>query len=255
MLLFAGDAEFAVDFVDYSPSGNTLLFLSPYQHLKWLNGQNVQIQVLKFHGDYYCIEYHKKEVACNGLLFNNIYEKPYFPIGQSTFGEIKELLQRMEREMNNHPEDPFVDSVLRSYLQLILAISSKEKSKILPEMLTGELSPDPISRFQPLLDEHFITERSVSFYADLFALSTNAFSKKVRYRFGKAPSQLIKERVILEAKKMLHLSYLSIKEIADQLNFEDEFYFSRYFKREAGVSPSYYRRKVGISIVAEKSID
>ncbi|MCW8311137.1 MULTISPECIES: helix-turn-helix domain-containing protein [Sphingobacterium] len=255
MLLFEDDAEFAIDFVDYSSSGSTLLFLSPYQQLKWLNNQNIPIQVLKFHGDYYCIEYHKKEVACNGLLFNNIYENPYFPIGQSTFDEIKELLQRMEREMANHPEDPFADSVLRSYLQLILAISSKEKSKTLPQMLPGESFPDPISRFQSLLDQHFITERSVSFYADVFALSTNAFSKKVKHRFGKAPSQLIKERVILEAKKMLHLSYLSIKEIADQLTFEDEFYFSRYFKKEVGVSPSHYRRKVGISIVAEKSID
>lgn len=73
----------------------------------------------------------------------------------------------------------------------------------------------------------------------------------VKKQFSKSPSQLINERVILEAKKLLHLTYKSIKEIAQELNFEDEFYFSRYFKKNVGVSPSSYRKNVGISIVAK----
>ena len=66
--------------------------------------------------------------------------------------------------------------------------------------------------------------------------------------------QLIQERVTLEAKKLLHLTYKSVKEIAAELNFEDEFYFSRYFKKNVGVSPLRYREKVGISIVAKISM-
>lgn len=66
--------------------------------------------------------------------------------------------------------------------------------------------------------------------------------------------QLIQERVTLEAKKLLHLTYKSVKEIANELNFEDEFYFSRYFKKNVGLSPTHYREKVGISIVAKISM-
>ena len=73
----------------------------------------------------------------------------------------------------------------------------------------------------------------------------------VKKQFSKSPSQLINERVVLETKKMLHLTYKTIKEIARELNFRDEFYFSRYFKKNVGVSPSVYRKKVGISIEAK----
>ena len=69
--------------------------------------------------------------------------------------------------------------------------------------------------------------------------------------FGKTPSKIIQERLVLEAKKLLHLSYKSIKEIASELNFEDEFYFSRYFKKEVGLSPKKFRDEVGISVVAK----
>ena len=61
--------------------------------------------------------------------------------------------------------------------------------------------------------------------------------------------------MILEAKKQIHLTYKSIKEIARDFGFEDEFYFSRYFKKEVGISPKKFREKVGISIVAKKSIE
>ncbi len=59
------------------------------------------------------------------------------------------------------------------------------------------------------------------------------------------------ERIILEAKKKLHLTRQSIKEIAYALNFTDEFYFSRFFKNFVKVSPQTYREKTGISIVAD----
>lgn len=61
--------------------------------------------------------------------------------------------------------------------------------------------------------------------------------------------------MILEAKKEIHLTYKSIKEIARDLGFEDEFYFSRYFKKKVGVSPKTFREQVGVSIVAKKSIE
>lgn len=83
------------------------------------------------------------------------------------------------------------------------------------------------------------------------AFSVSAFSKKVKKHFGKTPTQLLQERTILEAKKQLHLTNQSVKEIASNLGFEDEFYFSRYFKNAVGISPTFYRDQVGISEVAK----
>lgn len=242
ILIFNGSAKFEINFIQYECSDSTILFLTPYQQFKWLDTNESALHLIQFHGDYYCIEYHKNMISCNGILFNNIYEKPFFNINESYYDEIVNTIEKMENEIKNEIVNPFTDSIVKSYLQLILSISSKEKSKYLTDLKPNELPNKDLVYFQDLIENYYKTERSMTFYAAKFSLSTDAFSKKVKKQFSKSPSQLINERIILEAKKLLHLTYKSIKEISQELNFEDEFYFSRYFKKNVGVSPSLYRK-------------
>lgn len=251
ILVFDTSAKFEINLTHYECSGSTILFLTPYQQFKWLDANKTELKLIQFHGDYYCIEYHKNMISCNGILFNNIYEKPFFNINKSYYDEIVNTIEKMDNEIQNETVSPFTDSIVKSYLQLILSISSKEKSKYLVNLKPNELPNKDLVYFQDLVEKHYKTERSMAFYASEFSLSTDAFSKKIKKQFSKSPSQLVNERVILEAKKLLHLTYKSIKEIAQELNFEDEFYFSRYFKKNVGISPSSYRKNVGISIVAK----
>lgn len=251
ILVFDGSAKFEINLTQYVCSGSTILFLTPNQQFKWLDANKTELKLIQFHGDYYCIEYHKNMISCNGILFNNIYEKPFFNINKSYYDEIVNTIEKMDNEIQNETVSPFTDSIVKSYLQLILSISSKEKSKYLVNLKPNELPNKDLVYFQDLVEKHYKTERSMAFYASEFSLSTDAFSKKIKKQFSKSPSQLVNERVILEAKKLLHLTYKSIKEIAQELNFEDEFYFSRYFKKNVGISPSSYRKNVGISIVAK----
>ena len=81
-LSLTGDSLFSVDFNEYHSQGDSLLFLSPYQYFQWKETAP-KMDFIAFHGDFYCIEYHKKEVACNGLLFNNIYQQPHFEVSQA----------------------------------------------------------------------------------------------------------------------------------------------------------------------------
>src|SRR5690606_14875470 len=172
-------------------------------------------------------------------------------VSASVYDEIVHLVNNMKRELNTN--SPFSTSVLKAYLQLILALSSKaKKQQVDMDLLTDNMEKQEGERFQQLLEEHFVTARSVGFYGGKLNLSTDAFSRKIKRQLGKLPSAFIQERVTLEAKKLLHLTFLSIKEIAMKLNFEDEHYFSRYFKKYVGVSPSEFRSHVGISIVAKK---
>jgi len=114
-----------------------------------------------------------------------------------------------------------------------------------------EVKDDLMERFRQLLDEHFLTLHKPNDYADLLAVSPNTLTKRCTKYFKKPPTHLITERLILEAKKQLHLTRKSIKEIAFALNFQDEFYFSRVFKKFTNVSPQAFRDKTGISIVAD----
>ena len=142
--------------------------------------------------------------------------------------------------------------VVRAYLQLMLALCSKIKieQNIIDE---GKNIHHPVVQFKALLESNFNKEIQPSFYADQMGVSPNNFSKICKHLFLKSPSTLIQERVILKAKKLIRLSYKSIKQVAVELNFDDENYFSRYFKKHIGVTPSSFRNNVGIYIVADLS--
>jgi AraC family transcriptional regulator, transcriptional activator of pobA len=103
--------------------------------------------------------------------------------------------------------------------------------------------------FINLLEDKFKTEHKVSFYSK----TLNATPKKINSVLvkitGKTISELILERVIIEAKRLLVYSEKSIKEIAYNLGFEDNYYFSRTFKKQTKLSPELFRNSF-----AEKSI-
>ncbi|MDQ0594684.1 AraC family transcriptional activator of pobA [Chryseobacterium ginsenosidimutans] len=248
IFLFNGNGKIVVDFVEYNFAGRTVFFSSPFQNIQILSDTLIEVEVLNFHSDFYCIEYHKKEVACNGLLFNNIYLFPHFSLTEEVYLEILNYFLKIQ-EVDKHED--FSGSVLQSYLQLILAISSKEKNKLLPDRELIKDDFNELKSFQRLVEEHFLSERNLSFYADLLYVTSNTLSKKIKSKFNKTPSQIIQERVILEAKKQIHLTRKSIKEIAVELNFNDEFHFSKYFKKYVGISPTQFRKEAGISIVAD----
>lgn len=250
IFLFQGKGTISIDFTDYHFSGNIVLFSSPYQLVRLITETPTKVRNLQFHGDFYCIEYHKKEVACNGLLFNNIYAEPFVQLKEEDFNEMHLLFDKLAAELNF--KDDYSKAVIRAYLQLVLAISSKAKiaSVTTPE---NELANHYIAEFKQLLETHFQKERQPSFYAAQLGVAANTFSKNCKTYFMRSPSEMIQERVILEAKKLIHLTRKSMKSIAAELNFDDENYFSRYFKKHTGVSPTTFREKVGISIVADLS--
>jgi AraC-like DNA-binding protein len=248
IFLTEGCGAYYADIGKFAFKAPVLLFSTPLQKLAIQHKVPLKGFIIQFHGDFYCIEYHKERVSCNGLLFNNIYIEPSVNLSDADAAVFEALCIDM---MNEFSADKPDEEILRSYLQLFLAKSSNIKLKAMAEPAAEKEKDGQMDSFMQLLEQHYLILHKPADYVGLLAMTPNTLTKKSQRYFGKSPSLMIQERLVLEAKKKLHLTRQSIKEIAYALNFSDEFYFSRFFKKFTKVSPQVYRDQTGISIMAD----
>ena len=109
----------------------------------------------------------------------------------------------------------------------------------------ADKSKELLADFECEIEEHFREEHQVSDYANRFNVSLNHFTELIKTQSGKTPIGHIHDRLLLESKRQLFHSRLTIKEIAFQLGFQDASYFNRFFKRLTGLTPVEYRTKTG----------
>lgn len=228
ILIHKGEGIYHADFTSFNFIAPTILFSTPLQTIFIDAFNNIEYTIIKFHGDFYCIEAHREEVACNGLLFNNIYLKPSITISEQQHNDFCRLVQNLEEELIDPNSS---EMILKSYLQVVLAKCSTAKLRTMENDTVISPKDEKMEQFRLLLDEKYLALHKPNDYAEILSISPNTLTKKSIKYFGKTPTQLIQDRLILEAKKKLHLTTLSIKEIAHQLQFNDEYYFSRFFKK------------------------
>ncbi|MBI2429888.1 MAG: AraC family transcriptional regulator [Ignavibacteriales bacterium] len=241
-----GCGTLKVDFSQYSFNSNTMMCFSPYQPFMLQKPEMLNMTVIHFHPDFFCIFKHQKEVACNGVLFNNIYEPPFIVLQESDSQIFSDIIEKMKSEMEN--SNLAYSELLISYLKIFLIHASRIKSNSntsANEELVNAKEPFILQHVKDQIETHFKSKRLPSEYAKLLNISAKALNRIVKMHYDKTLSGLIHERITIEAKRELYLTDKTIKEIAHDLGFNDEYYFSRFFKNNTDVSPQKYRDTVG----------
>ncbi len=95
------------------------------------------------------------------------------------------------------------------------------------------------------MDEHFRTERSLSFYTEKLATSRDQLNDHVKRTTGVCAAHLIRQRVLAEAKRQLVFSADAIHQIAENLSFADPSHFSRFFRKHTEMTPHEFRDQRG----------
>lgn len=99
-----------------------------------------------------------------------------------------------------------------------------------------------------LIDNHYLTEREITFYAHKMSLSEKRLGVLTKQALGHTVKGLIQQRILLEAKRLISQGNLSFKSIAFQLEFIDASYFSRFFRKYSGTTPEQFKASLAISI-------
>jgi YesN/AraC family two-component response regulator len=240
-----GNGKVKADFAEYDFDKNSLFAFSPYQPFMF-SANSMKGTALHFHPDFFCIHKHQTEVACNGVLFNNIYQPPYTSINGVAALSLSVLIEQMKSEMKNTALAQY--EILVSYLKIFLITSSRLKTEQQPaslELVSDLKEPFVLQNLKDAIEKDFKKKHSASDYAEALNISSKALAKITKNYFNKTITELISERIVIEAKRELYLTKKTIKEIAFELGYEDEHYFSRFFKTNADVSPQLYRDTVG----------
>ena len=148
-------------------------------------------------------------------------------------------------------ENSFRLKIFKNFLQnFLLEIYDKAKVRILNRNTSNTNRQEKLfEKFIMLLLKNSSTRREVQFYADELCITTRYLSTVVQHMTGVTPKDIIDTRCIQEIKMLLCTTNDSIQEIAFRLNFPDQSFFARYFKRNTGMSPVEYRKSRGISVI------
>jgi len=112
------------------------------------------------------------------------------------------------------------------------------------EVLLDTETHDVVREFNYLVETHFKTKHTVSEYADLLNKSPKTLSNFFAKQKQRSPLQVIQQRILLEARRLLAYTEMAIKEIAYEIGFDSVQTFSRFFKKKEGVSPLEYRKQL-----------
>ncbi len=209
-----GNGKVKADFAEYDFGKNSLFAFSPYQPFMFSAGR-IKGYAIYFHPDFFCIHKHQAEVACNGVLFNNIYQPPFTQVDEAATATLLMLIGQMKTEMQHAALAQY--EILLSYLKIFLITSSRLKTEQQPEamlMMADVKEPFILQNLKDAIEKNFRKKHSASEYAETLNISAKALAKITKNYFNKTLTELISERIIIEAKRELYLTKKSVKEIA-----------------------------------------
>lgn len=233
--------ELTIDFSHYKTSKPSLFFITG-QHMKIEKGKEEAL-LLYYNRDFYCIQIHDKEVACDGLLFHNVFEIPFVELDPEETISIKKLFQHIKDELEYR--DSSVEEMIRTYVkQIIIHATRKWKQQNLNHD-TVKISGTELDVFRDFsrhLEIHFRKKHNVSDYAELLHIAPKTLTHKFKSLRIDSPNQFIINRILLEAKRLLFYTDKPVKEIAYNLGYEDPAYFNRLFTQKTGSTPSNFKK-------------
>lgn len=226
-----GAGNHQIDFKDFKVVKNHLFLLKPGQIHNW-KLKNAKGYVVEFNQD----SFSTKSQDFPDLI-HHIHFTPdsFVQKNQDDFQRLRTVCELMYRE--SRLEGELFDVSLKGYLTGFLIEIIRQT-----ETIKGNLSKTHlIERFNNLVEANYKTQHRVEFYAQELKLSPKAFTMQLTRILGKSPRDVIQERILLEAKRYLAYSNLSIAEIGYELGFDDANYFSRFYRLHEKTTPAKFR--------------
>ncbi len=238
-----GGGKHYVDFNEYDIEDNSIFFISKGQvHLfdeKFQEGW-----VIHFNESFLDIYENFTDIFLKHNIFHSFEKEPMFKIKELDTVELHNIVNQMQKEMRT-PNKFAHSNYLKNLLQLFLIeIQRLGIRNDCCKLTMNTPSHILFVNFRKLLEENFHKIHTVARYSELLTVSTRTLTNCTKEISHQTPLEIINERLILEARRLLSYSEKNVKEIGYELGFEDPSYFVKYFIRHMKISPCEFRMNI-----------
>jgi AraC family transcriptional regulator, transcriptional activator of pobA len=240
LYLLKGSGYHVIDANKYEIKPPCVFFMSPGQAHKLELSNDIEGFIFIFTADFYLLNRSNQNTLIEFPFFYTIHQDnpPLLLSNESDIRFLESLFRQSISEIRESGESN--TEMLRSILDLILTTCAA-RYQVTENLLNKGKGQILVKRFFHLVEENHQKNLSMSDYSGMIGITPNHLTQTVKLLTGKTSSQIVKAKQLLEIKRLLVHTNLSISEIANQLNFEDQSYFTKFFKRETGLTPIQYR--------------
>lgn len=240
LIITSGSGIHTIDFIEYEVKSCSIFFLTPGQVHSWKLSEDIKGFSIFFKSSFYLLDYNPKKLL-DLPFFHSLNNVSLLNLDCMSNSFLKSILNEIVEE--NKLNKLGSEQIIRSYLDIFLI---KLVRYYQPDFSNKKLSASTytIRQLEYLIDTHIYEKRKPSDYAAILNITPKYLSMLCKSNLGKTPSKLINERLVLEAKRILTFSDLTISQIAFDLQFNDHSYFTRFFRQHTGQTPEKFRASI-----------
>ena len=236
-----GSPTHLVDFNPVKVKPDTILFLNKGTVQRFDRKGGFDGKAILFTDNFFCKTEHDVKFLRSSILFNDLISVSQIHLSKadSLFATVFQL---METELENE-KDASQSEILKNLLHNLLLLSERKRRK--QDFTEIKKSPDLdyVMLFKDLLETNYRKLKQVSNYAKKLSVTAKRLNQATSKILDKSPKQMIDERVMLEAKRLLAHTNESVKEIGFELGFDEPTNFIKYFRKHSHSTPVEFREQ------------
>ena len=234
-----GESELSINQQKVNDLNSVLYFISPDHIYSWSRDLEIDGYILNFKQGFLPI---KPEVFQTEFSFFGLDTINAIPVDMEHQARVISIFNELYREYHQ-PRSTFSEEILLHYLQIVLYKCLDLYQKRVHTIDQLPIAQGLFVRYQGLINNYYLTKRSVKEYAALLHVTPNHLSEAIKKSTGKNALYYINQRLLLEAKNLLKFSNEDIKGIAYILNFASPSHFGKFFKKHALKTPAAFRQE------------
>ncbi len=241
LFIAKGEGDHFIDFKRYSYRKGSLIFISKEQVQAFEPNPEVEATLMIFTEKFLERSSLGSSLMQQLSLYNYHLYPPIVHLSEAQIPIFTEIVDRITKEFEA-PDDFATEEIIQASLKILLFLAERKRKTTLDPKKQAFYFEE-FQQFQQLLKAHIFESRQVKFYADAMQISTKKLNR-ITYEIMQQPAKLyIDQFLILEIKRFLMNTALSIKEIAYRTGFEAPTNFVKFFKKFEKMTPAAFRKQ------------